>query len=449
MSDLNDIVQIVITRETQTVSRAGFGTPGIIAEFDTDKTTVTFDRFREYATLTEMSDDGWGVYDPVYLAAQKIFSQNPRPSKVMVGRKDSGDASFTAALTAIKTASNDWYAFGYVDGFKSTVTFSADFVTGNSIVATINGTAVTAVPFNTNMQTTMGDLETQIEAEITGAAVTIGGSPYRTMEILITNNGANERVVASFVITGGASQPTYTDVETTLIVDQDRKDIAAWTETEKKLYWWNSSAAAIYDSGSTTDIAAFLAAQNYDRSIGMFYKDSDLSFIEFAWMGEGLPYDPGSQTWAYKTLAGVASYSLTSSQRTVIIGKNCGIYTETAGVDITEEGKVASGEWIDIMRGLDQLEAAMKENIFAELVNVRKIPYTDGGITVVEGIVTQSLNDSADDGVLIKESIVVTVPALADISSTDKNNRLLPDITFEALLQGAIHKVSVSGTVSV
>ena len=35
---LSDIVEVVISRETQAVTRAGFGTFGIIAEFSTDKT---------------------------------------------------------------------------------------------------------------------------------------------------------------------------------------------------------------------------------------------------------------------------------------------------------------------------------------------------------------------------------------------------------------------------
>lgn len=451
MGDLDRIVNISISRQTATVPRASFGIPGIIAEFATTKTTVAFTRAREYATLTEMDTDGWGVSDPVYNAAQKIFSQNPTVEKVIVGRKDSGDASFAAALGAIRAENDNWYCFGYVDGMTNTSIFAADFVTGNSIVATINGTAVTAVPFNVDMQTTMGDLETQIEADITGSSVTVSGSPFRTLTITIVNDGANERVTASYVITGGASQTTYTSTEATLIVDQDRKDIAAWVETQKKLYAWSSSAADIKNSAVSSDIASFMESQNYDRTFGMYYKDSDITFIEFGWMGETLPFDPGTQTWAYKTLAGVASYTLLSGEITAVHDKNCGTYLEVGGNDVTEEGKVASGEWIDIMRGLDWIESEMQANVFTELLNVRKIPYTDAGVLVMTGTVQSTLNNASteDNPILVRESIVVTAPLVASVAAVDKQNRLLPDIDFTATLQGAIHKTTIAGIVTV
>ena len=43
----------------------------------------------------------------------------------------------------------------------------------------------------------------------------------------------------------------------------------------------------------------------------------------------------------------------------------------------------------------------------------------------------------------------ITVLKVADVSQADKANRNLPDITFNATLAGAIHKVTVRGTVSV
>lgn len=449
MGDLDRIVDVQISRETQSVTRAAFGIHGILTEFNTDKTTVAFGRFREYVDLDALSDDGWGVYDPVYRAAQKVFSQNPKIEKVMVGRRDSGDASWADALAAIQAASQDWYTFDIVDGTSNLVTFAADFVTGNSIVATVNGVVVTAVPWNTNQQTTMGDLETQIEADVTGATVTVGGAPYRTMTIEIANNGANEHVVASFAITGGASQTTYTAVESTKIVEQDIKDVAAWAETQKKLFSYNSSDSDIPNAGVTDDIASFLKGQNYDRTFGFYYKDSDLSYIEAAACGEALPYDPGSQTWAYKTYAGVTANSFTSLEVAAIEGKNINYYSTIAGNDIGLVGNVASGEWIDVMRGLDWVQARLQEDIFAQLIALRKIPYTDEGISVISGIVEAVLNEAAANGILVLESIVVTAPQVADVDATDKGNRLLPDIEFTATLQGAIHKTQIRGVVTV
>lgn len=445
MSNLNDIVSVNISRQSTSVARASFGVFGIIAEFATNKTTTTFARTRYYASLAEMTADGWGVYDPVYMAAQKVFSQNPKVERILVGRKDSGDLSFAAALAAIQNEEDNWYMFTYVDAFTSTLTMSADFVTGNSIVMTINGVALGAVSWSTNQQTTMGLLKTAIEAGITGATFTVGSTPFRTATLVV----AGKRATVSMAVTGGASQPTMTYTEASDIVDQDIKDIAAWTETEQKMYTYNASAAAIYDAGSTSDIAYFLKAQGYTRTFGVFYKDSAVSNIESAWAGEALPYDPGSQTWAFKQLAGVSAYGITAAQRTAILAKNINIYTTTAGVDITEEGKVASGEYIDIIIGLDWLQANLQEEVFSNLVNIRKIPYDDTGITMIAGIVQGVLESAVNAGILQRDSVTLTVPKYADISSADKTARNLPDVTFTALLQGAIQGVEINGTVSV
>jgi len=443
---LSDIIQVTISRETQAVTQAGFGTFGIIAEFATDKTTTTFDRFRIYGDVSEMSDDGWAVGDPVYDMAVKVFSQNPTVSQILVGRKDSGDASWDEALTAVENASSDWYCFAIIASNSATFTFDADFITGNTIDFTINGTAITQVPFNSDNATTYADIKTQIEADLSDSSVTID-AVARTVIVEIFGEAGVE--TASVIVAGGASQAGSS---VAYVNEDDYKAVAAWTETQKKIFFYASSAAGIYDAGSTTDIAYFMKNTNYDRTVSIYHTaaqgDTTPSWIEAAWPGECLPYDVGEQTWMFKTLSGVAAYSVTSGQRTAILAKNCNIYTTVAGVAITEEGKVASGEFIDIIRGVDALEASLQETIYATLVNERKIPYDDNGITIIEGLVKQVLNDYADDGFLIKNSIVVTVPKYEDISSANKIARLLPDIEFEANPQGAIHKVSISGTIT-
>ena len=129
--------------------------------------------------------------------------------------------------------------------------------------------------------------------------------------------------------------------------------------------------------------------------------------------------------------------------------KNCNYYSEVGGVNITQEGKVASGEWIDIIIGTDWIEARLRENVFSALVNNRKSPYDDTGITLIEGLVKGVLNQAADAGILQKDSIVVSVPRYADIPQADKLARKLPNVKFSALYQGAIHRTTINGTISV
>jgi len=226
--------------------------------------------------------------------------------------------------------------------------------------------------------------------------------------------------------------------------------LAAWTEANKRFSIMWTTNPDTYDAAKDTDLASVLKGK-YDRTAVIFNEapaDGD-DYPDAAWMGEGFPYDPGSSTWAYKTLKGVTKSNITPAKETVLQSKNCNYYSEVGGVNVTQEGKVASGEWIDIIIGTDWLEARLREAVFSAFVNNRKVPYDDDGITTVEGIVRGVLVQAASAGILQKDSIEVTVPKYKDIPQADRANRLLPDIKFTALYQGAIHKTKIDGTISV
>ena len=347
---LKDIVEVNITRQTTSVAVAAFNVPLILSQFATNKTTTAFTRARVYGSVAEMASDGWASTDAVYKIANAIFSQNPSVNKIVVGRKDSGDASIDAALNAIANENNDWY----------------------------------------------------------GVVV-------------------DQAMVANFA------------------------DVASWVETAKKFaIFWITDVNA-YDASKATDLASVLKLANRNRSAVVWHATptGGADYPDAAWMGEGFPYEPGTSTWAYKTLNGVTPDTLLASQETALKGKNCNYYTTVGGVSITQEGKVASGEYIDIIIGTDWIEARLREAVYSALVNNRKIPYDDTGIAMIEGLVKGVLNEAASKGILQADSIAVTVPKYADIPHADKLARKLPDVKFSALYQGAIHSVTINGTISV
>lgn len=235
------------------------------------------------------------------------------------------------------------------------------------------------------------------------------------------------------------------------VVEGVGENLAKWVESNKKFaILWTDSVDA-YDASKTTDLASVLKAQSLDRTAVIFHAApaSGSDYPDAAWMGECFPYDPGTSTWAYKTLKGVTSDKVTGGQETALKNKNCNYYSVVGGVAITQEGKVASGEWIDIIIGTDWIEARLKEAVYSALVNNRKLPYDDTGIAVIEGLVKGVLNQAASMGILQGDSISVTVPRYADIPQADRIARKLPDVKFTALYQGAIHRVTINGTISV
>lgn len=225
--------------------------------------------------------------------------------------------------------------------------------------------------------------------------------------------------------------------------------LAAIIETLPKIYAYCTDDADVL-TGATDDVASSLKALNYDRTFGLYSDDGEEKFGECGWLGLLLPEQPGSVTWKFKTIAGIAADSLTPTQKSAAEGKNINVYTTIAGVSITEEGIVASGEFIDVMHGVDWMTARIQENVYGALVNLPKVPYTDKGAAVIESKIREILIKAVGYGILAESpEFTVTVPLVSTVLMADRANRLLPDVVFNGTLAGAIHKTVIRGTVSV
>lgn len=231
------------------------------------------------------------------------------------------------------------------------------------------------------------------------------------------------------------------------------KNIADWIETRIKLFGTASDDLTIINlplGTDTTSIAAVLNQAGYVRSFVMYHQDAQNDFPEAAWMGRVLPLEPGSETWKFKTLNGISYSNLTSTQSKNALDKKANIYEFVAGAGITENGTVAQGEFIDIVRGIDWLTSRIQEYVFGVLVRNNKIPYTDAGIAVIQAEVMRVLSLGVANNFLSDNpQPLVTVPKASGVPANDKANRILRNVKFEATLAGAIHVVRITGNITV
>ncbi len=176
----------------------------------------------------------------------------------------------------------------------------------------------------------------------------------------------------------------------------------------------------------------------------------DAPYMQGAWLGKMLPIEPGSANWSFKTLAGItaddAEDGLTSTKIAELIANKGNFYTKNGDRDVTFYGTMASGEYIDIIYGIDWLDHTMQQDLINLFNRTPKIDYTNGGISLIETAMRQSLDLAKDRRVI--DSYTITVPNAADISFTDKANRELKQITFQAILTGAINKIVINGYVT-
>jgi len=230
-------------------------------------------------------------------------------------------------------------------------------------------------------------------------------------------------------------------------------DIADWTEVHIKLFGTASADTQIIDVAAGVDlnsIAAKLNQMGYVRTFVMYHQDANFDYPEAAWFGAVLPLEPGSETWKFKTLNGISYSNLTTSQSLNALGKKANTYEFIAGIGITQNGTLAQGEFIDIIRGVDWLTARIQEYVFRVLVSNPKVPYTDSGIASIQAEVLRVLQLGIDnDFISADPQPVCTVPRAADVPPADKAARILRNVRFQATLSGAIHAVVIRGTVSV
>ena len=200
-------------------------------------------------------------------------------------------------------------------------------------------------------------------------------------------------------------------------------------------------------------VAAELKSKKY-RNVFSIYKppkknpEDKEEYPAAAWMGKMLPQDPGSSTWAYKQLVGISQGQLSSSTMEELRKNNVNYYVGIKDVGVTIDGKVSSGEYIDVIVAIDWLHVRLQERLFRLLAVNQKIPYTLKGIDLVRCEIMAQLKEAIAQGVLAADpEPQVSTPAIDEVSPTTRENRILPKVKFSGRLAGAIHHIHIEGTV--
>ena len=435
---LDTIVQINITAQTTSVSRAGFGTP-LAAGFH----TVFANRVRQYASGTEMVTDGFAATDPLVRLANKIFAQNPKVPFIKIGRRAN---AFTQKLNFKPTDTTVGLvysmAFTRMDGTTETATYTV--VTADTVALIIDG-LITAIAALT------GGLDMTAVDNVTDFDLT-ADNPGDLFDVVV--NKALD-VKDTTVDPGLAADLAAIRLEDAdwfgLLLDSNSEAevlaAATFAEANIILFGANSGDSEILDSVVTTDLFSDLKAGGFARTFAI-WSGSILSYAAAAWMGDRFPADPGRSTWAFKQLASVVVDTLNGGQQTTVEGKGGNHYNTVAGVNITFPGKVASGEFIDIIRFIDFLRARLQEGIFALLVNLPKVPYTDASVDLFKGEIGAIIRRNEPDAIA-PNTTVVTAPLVDTVATADRVARLLPDVKFTSRLAGAIHAVKIDGILTV
>ena len=435
-------VSLTISQDSVNVTRAGFGTALILSH-----NAPFLERLRTYTDLAGMVTDGFAVDSPEYLAAAAMFAQSPSPEKVAIGNALLQPTQvYTVDVVTLKNSHPYQLSIVGEGVTPEVVSFTSDVsATANEIVTGLMGVVNAVVGKNFTATLNVDQLV------ITGDAA----GDWFSVEILdLADLEGNQTHVDPGVATDLAAIQLFNDDWYALYTLYNSEPYAiaaaAWVNAQKKIYLCDSAESqAVTTAVANGDLIDTIATNNYARVMGMYHPNPS-SMAGAAWLGNMLPRDPGSATWKFKKLSGIAVVSLTSTQRTNLVAKSGNSFEGVSGADITFEGTAGDGGFMDVIRGLDWLDDDMSKSVFVVLASNAKVPYTNRGVRLITAEVRASLRRAIARGILSEEEgFTVTAPKVEDVSPIDKGNRLLPDVKFSATLAGAIHKVNIIGVVAV
>jgi hypothetical protein len=440
MASLDDIANVTITLASAGVSAADFGSAIIVGPH-----MAFSERVREYKSVAAATAD---ALPPALLGAvTTFFSQSPRPKRVKVGRREVSAAIINVS-EVVNSATYTITVAGTVYNFTSAASATAaSIVTGLAAAITADAAKkVTATVIGSTLQLVWIS-QAAIGNVALGARLSWGAiSP-----------SASGTAVADDLTAIAAYDNAWYGLAMVERVQATQLAASAWVEPRTKLFCTASNEAGLLTSG-TTDLGALVKALGYNRTTVWYHGAAATQYLDAALLGRMATLQPGSETWVLKTLVGVTADGLTDSQQALLLGKNAnGFLTYTADISQTAGGKVASGEWIDIIRFRDWLESTIQADMVTLLKGLPKLPFTDPGIQLASSVLRKSLEKGVKAGGIAPPeldadgknvpSFTITAPLSTSLTPSQKASRTL-GLTFSARLAGAIHLVEITGTLA-
>lgn len=432
MSELDNIVNIQITRSSTAISTASFQIPMVLVTH-----TKFSERARTYTDLDAVADD-FDSTDTAYILASKLFGQSTVgavPPSIVIGRRQVDEVTLTptVANSTAYTVTVNGTSYSFTSDASAT---AAEIVTG----------LVTAIGTPAGITVTGGASSLTVEPTTPGTAWSITTSS----NVAQVNSVPTESWVDALDAVTDANDSWYAMVTET----HDPVDVlalAAAIQARRKIFG-TSTADPVVASSATTDIGSQLSAADYGRTFVVYQVQADTMFPEAAWIGAQLSYTPGSNDWDFKQAVGVTtsteSLGLSDNTRVNLRSKNVNMYSTIAGVNVFQDGNMADGSPIDEVVLIDWLYARLQEGIFSRLINSLKVPMTNPGLTIIENEIRSVLSQAQANGG-IDTGWRVTTPDVLDIPETMRAARTAGTFVFRARLSGSIRRIIVNGYLSV
>lgn len=171
------------------------------------------------------------------------------------------------------------------------------------------------------------------------------------------------------------------------------------------------------------------------------------------------PFYPTSVTWKFKrpqdgnatTTKLITLPILTDGERDALLENHVNFLTEEYKRQYVKDGTCLNGEFIDVVLGGDWIAKRMRDLLYDILLANANINYGDDGFGLIGTAVVQALAEATDLNIIARDPesktgvFTVVIPKYAESTEDQRRNRVMPDITWEAQLAGAVRQVKTKG----
>lgn len=232
-----------------------------------------------------------------------------------------------------------------------------------------------------------------------------------------------------------------------LCVDNTQNNVIALADVieanKRKMY--------VTRTDSSTVLTA-VKAKDYTRTI-VFYHETVGEYADAGLVGECGAQTVGSITWKFKTINGLTPADYDQKKVDGIHDDGAICYVTKAGDNITSEGIVVSGEYIDVINAMDWIQFNIEYRVQKLFNSNPKIPYTNNGIAMIENEVVGVLQTAYSNGIIAENDDNIPeystdFPGRSETTEADRKKREYNLGSFEAVLQGAVHVAVIRGYLS-
>ena len=499
--NLNDIIRISVVISPASAVGPSFN-QGLIIGTSSIIAGTSLDRTRAYSSTNGMTADGFSSTSPEYLAAEIYFGQTPQPTQVVIGRWNSSTETALAAVQACRSLNPNWYLVSVcgasaqdilmVSAYVNSCQPAAQHFVTTADAAVLANTALAAgyqiggtTPSTDIHSGTGTTLKIAVDTAVYGLTPTYSIVTLSSLTGLTTGPAIASALQAAIQVLGGiyaavtvAYQATPTacyivtsatkgPLSSVRIANGDTNDVAA------ALLLGTANGATNTDGAGSVALALMNA--NYMRTLTQYSTQTPNAVVGA--MGYAMGSNTGTANSSFaladKVITGVTPEPLTEAQAAIFVGVDgvggdnvnfVATYNNT--YTVFENGTMANGMWFDEVLGLDQLVSQIATAVMNLKTGSQKIPYTEGGMTLLRNGIKVPLDNSVTTGFLapgtwdgppltigattlntgdtLSEGYLVLSATIASQSSANKGARISPPIYVIPCLAGAIQGIVIA-----